>query len=141
MQPKDLEEIESLVIEGAAQSFAGDDFRSMPLPGVYVLMLASECLYVGISGSVMGRIRSGRHHSWKAIKECDKVLLWPCISFDAALRLESILIQRLHPRYNKRGRLADLKKVMGIQQTPSVRCYEDHGDAIAIENWSRSDRQ
>ena len=108
------DEIAGLVIADAGQSFTGDDFRSLRQPGVYVFMLGAECLYVGMATRLLGRI-GGNHHRKEAIAECDRVLLWPCVSKPAAARLEEILIAGLNPRYNKRKRFTAMCKHLGLR--------------------------
>lgn len=131
----DISEIESLVVEGAGQSFTGDDFRSLRRPGVYALMLGDVCLYIGMGRNVLGRAASEGHHCWLAIRDCDKVLLWPCKSHDAAFKLELILIRRLKPRYNKVNLFVNAKKMLGITGTSHVQRYLGHGDiSLRIDN-------
>lgn len=70
MYSHEIEEIESLTVDGAGQSFSGNDFRSLRAPGVYALMLEGACLYVGMGMNVIGRISGeGHQQSWKAIKQ------------------------------------------------------------------------
>lgn len=131
----DISEIESLVVEGAGQSFTGDDFRSLRRPGVYALMLGDVCLYIGMGRNMLGRIGGESHHCWLAIRECDKVLLWPCKTHDAAFKLELILIRRLKPRYNKVNLFVNAKKMLGITGTSHVQRYLGHGDiSLSIDN-------
>lgn len=124
MNNHELDEIESLTIAGAGQSFTGSDFRSLRSPGVYALMLKDVCLYVGMGGNILGRIGGQSHHCFRAIRECDRVLLWPCRSVDAAFKLEIILIRRLKPSYNKANRFVQLKKMLGITGTHHAGRYQ-----------------
>lgn len=104
--------IEDLVINGAGQQFIAKDFRSLLLPGIYILMRGEECLYIGMSGRLLGRI-GGRHHQKRAMRECDKVLLFPCKSKEAANALETILIGKMKPKYNLSKRRWAVNKILG----------------------------
>ena len=56
-----------------------------------------------MSGDGMARSASSGHkQAIRSRKICDEVLIWPCVSRNAANRLERFLIASLKPKFNKR---------------------------------------
>lgn len=111
-----IEDIEQWVIPGAGQQFTGDDFRSLREPGVYIFMREGKALYVGKATRLLGRI-GARHHQAEAIYLCDQVLLYPCKSDSAALRLEELLITKLRPRFNAQKLNNSIKQRLGLARS------------------------
>lgn len=106
-------------IAGAGLEFTGEVFRSVRRPGVYLFLLGKQALYIGVSKGVMSRAAYTRHkQAQQAASECDRVLIYPCEDMDAALRLESMLILALKPKYNVNKQLnsADISAV-GLPDT------------------------
>ena len=114
---------ETLAIENSGQQFIGIDFRSLLGPGVYVFTLGETVLYVGSSRCVLGRASQRKHlQAVQARNECDKVLLYPCRNNKDARKLESILISRLNPTYNRRQRHSYVRSLLGVtRDTQSLR--------------------
>jgi hypothetical protein len=95
------DDIEALVIKDAGQSFSGEDFRSLLRPCVYMFMRENVPIYIGMSGNGLERVAGRSHHkALNARQECDEVRIYPCVSVDAAYKLERILVGRTQPRYN-----------------------------------------
>lgn len=98
----DTARIAALTIPEAGQSMSGDALRDIRKPGVYVLMLKDKPQYVGVGKLVMGRLTGSNHkQADRAIALADKVLIYPCVSEEAAIELETILIKGLQPVWNK----------------------------------------
>ena len=111
----DHERIESLALPNAGQSFNGNDFRDLLRPGVYVAMLGELPLYAGMSNQLLRRVGGSHKQASAAFAECDRVLLYPCASVEAARELEAILLSRLQPKYNVRLRSSrKIMKALGI---------------------------
>lgn len=107
-------EITSYVIENSGQEFNGNDFKALLGPGVYVFMKEDRPIYVGMGRSLLGRCSGlGHHKAHTARKECDKVLLFPCIHLEAAHKLETILIGRFQPQYNLAKKLHIANALLG----------------------------
>lgn len=97
-------DIESLVVEGAGQSFKGDDFRMLCKPCVYMFMKNGLPIYVGMSRNGISRPASRAHaQAEHARSECDEVKIYPCVSEDAARNLEEMLIAKTQPPHNVNG--------------------------------------
>lgn len=114
--PIDPKEIERYVIPNSGNQFTGDDFRLLCRPCVYLFMLNGLPLYIGMSG--IGIVRSAarnHHHADLARKECDQVLIYPCLSVDAAYSLEKLLIHVLSPKYNERLRGSYTADRLGVK--------------------------
>lgn len=106
-------QIEEFVIPGAGQQFKGNDFRDLRKSGVYLFMLEGKPLYIGTGRMLLGRA-SGKHkQAEEAIAQCDTVLLYPCLSWFIAQQLETLLINKLQPKYNKRKKLGILSGILG----------------------------
>lgn len=94
-------DIEPLLIDGAGQSFSGDDFRMLCRPCVYMFMKDGLPLYIGMSSHGIQRVAQKAHRQAMLSRaECDEVKVHPCISVDAARQLETYLIRRMRPKYN-----------------------------------------
>lgn len=93
------------MIAEAGQKFKGNDFRSLLSPGVYVFMRDGQPLYIGMAKRLLGRVGGWHKQAERAIKECDEVLLYPCVSKKAAEELETLLIGNLKPVYNKQRKM------------------------------------
>lgn len=104
------------MIQGAGQSFKGNDFRDILGPGVYVLFEKRTPVYVG-KGSNMLRRLSGLHHKRSIINSCTEIKLFPCISLQAAIELEKQLIARFQPKYNSRQLTTLIARQLGITRT------------------------
>lgn len=115
--------IESLVVGGAGQRFKGNDFRDLRKPGVYVFLQNGLPLYVGMSKMLLGRVGHKHRQAERAINECDEVLLYPCVSEEAAKELETLLIGKLHPKYNQNQFGAFLTKYLGVAR-PRPKSYK-----------------
>jgi hypothetical protein len=116
--------IEDCVIPNTGQEFRGDDFRELVKPGVYVAMLGDEPLYIGMSKNLLRRAASSHR---RAINECDRILLYPCVSVWTARELEAILIAKLRPKYNKRLHLARIvARRLGMSES-AVNTWIKHG--------------
>ena len=118
MENKYFDHIAQSCVAAQGISFTGDDFRSLCWPCVYVLLKGDTALYVGMSRNGMSRITAGLHkQADEARRKCDKVLIYPTVSVDAASRLERVLITGLRPQMNQRGALssAKLRKLMESQ--------------------------
>ena len=101
MRIRTCDEIEALVIKDAGQSFKGEDFRSLLRPCVYMFLRENVPIYIGMSGNGIERVAGRSHHkALNARQECDEVRVYPCVSVDAAYKLERILVGRTQPRYN-----------------------------------------
>lgn len=112
-----MNEMELLVIPDAGQSFKGDDFRSLCLPCVYLFMKEGLPIYIGAGSSGISRAAQSNHRQWcYARKECDEVRIYPCKSIDAAFELESILIAKCQPKYNKRKRYTGISEQLGLKR-------------------------
>lgn len=96
--------VSKLVQSDRGIEFKGDDFRSICDPGVYLFLHNDTPLYVGMSDNVVNRASSSHHHVRRAKQEATTVKLWPCVSKDAAVELEKVLIETLQPIYNIRLR-------------------------------------
>jgi excinuclease UvrABC nuclease subunit len=107
--------IEEWVIPGAGQQFDGDDFRDLRRPGVYVFMFEGSALYVGMASMLLRRIGGFHKQAQDAIDGCDRVFVYPCVSLEAALELEKLLICQLKPRDNVNSRLNYIKQRLGIR--------------------------
>jgi excinuclease UvrABC nuclease subunit len=115
---------------------SGDALRDVRKPGVYVLMRAQTVLYVGMGKRIMGRLAGGQHaQEDKAIAECDAVLLYPCVSATAAEALETLLIGRLQPRFNRRKR--NVKHIAEEMTAEIMIDAEREGIQIAAETDKR----
>lgn len=90
-----------LVVPDSGQRFAGQDFRSLRLPGVYMFLKDESVLYIGMSSCLLQRTGSSKHsQASKAIAQCDAVLLYPCRSLQATRILERELIRKINPPFN-----------------------------------------
>jgi len=115
-------DIESLVVEGAGQSFKGDDFRMLCRPCVYVFLKDELPIYVGMSGYGMQRAAQHKHPQAEIARaECDEVRVFPCRSRNAAIKLETLLIGKTQPKYNERQKTATIAALMGMQSRHATR--------------------
>jgi hypothetical protein len=73
-----------------------------------------------MSNRLLSRIGSFHKQARCAMEECDKVLLYPCVSVKAAIQLEKLLIARLRPRYNANGKRAYIQQMLGLKNTPHL---------------------
>ena len=87
----------------AGQKFKASDFRDLRKPGVYLFMKAGLPLYVGMGSNLLAACsRSQYLYSRElSIDSMDEVLLYPCVSLDAAKELETLLIRELKPKNNR----------------------------------------
>lgn len=114
-------DIEDLVIPEAGQQFKGNDFRDLCKPGVYIFMKNGKPLYVGMSDALIHRAAAKNHRqAVRSRAECDKVLLYPCLSIAAAKQLETLLISRLHPPSNENSKRTLLRKSLGLKRNPQL---------------------
>ena len=98
-------QLKRLLPTGAGFKFAGDDFRKLCGPQVYLYMLRGYALYVGMSGNGLERSASPRHQQAdRARAECDEILIYPCSDRNTAHELEGILIHTLRPLFNYNGK-------------------------------------
>jgi excinuclease UvrABC nuclease subunit len=67
-----------------------------------------DVLYIGVSINGIGRPSSKSHHAKLARLECNRVLVYPCLTRQMAHKLEIFLIAKLMPKYNKRLPLKSL---------------------------------
>jgi len=98
-------ELDSLPLLGPSVEISGDTLRLLCGPGVYVLSAGDVTLYVGASGSLLGRVASPRHEKRQAHLQADRLLLLPCASRRDAQALEEVLIEVLQPIYNEGSRI------------------------------------
>lgn len=89
------------------QKFKANDFRDLRKPGVYLFLLDGNALYVGMGKSLIyACVRTGYHYGRDmAIEQADEVLMYPCVSSEAARELEIMLIKSLRPKYNRMHKL------------------------------------
>lgn len=114
-------EIEQLVIANAGQSFAGDDFRMLNKPCVYMFLQQCLPIYIGMSGNGIARPAQVSHHRGETARaECDEVRIYPCLDVRKAIKLESILIAQCQPKYNKRKKYSRISKRLGLQRVSSA---------------------
>ena len=95
--------------------FSGENYRLLCGPGVYLFMSETEALYVGMSKSVIARPFTFSH--WKARKaqrEATRFIIYPCRTVGDALDLETMFIERLHPKYNTKQKVAMVCRRLGI---------------------------
>lgn len=119
-----IDRIGGLVLADTGLEFDGADFRQMCSYGVYLFLKDALPLYVGMSDSVLSRASSKRHlQARQARAECDTVKMWACLSEEAALELEELLISALRPRDNKYGqyRRRRATKLLGISPNTDMR--------------------
>lgn len=84
--------------------FSGEELRSLLRPCVYIMLKNNEVLYVGVSNCGMSRVTAKIHkQANKARQECDTLKIQPMKSIAAARELESMLINKLGPKYNAKG--------------------------------------
>jgi hypothetical protein len=125
------DQISKLVLPDAGQSIDGDSLRNLRKPGVYILMKGQTVLYVGLGISLMGRLAGPNHkQSNKAIAQCDKVLMYPCVSAKAADELETILISRLQPKYNWNKKWVDKLNILGMKQGHREKIRRQHAPGL-----------
>jgi len=119
LNQKDIDRIPKLVLPDAGQSIDGDSLRNLRKSGVYILMKGETVLYVGLGTSLLGRLAGTNHkQSDKAIAQCDKVLMYPCVSAEAANELETILITRLQPVHNWNKKWVHHLQMLGVGGRP-----------------------
>lgn len=116
------DQLAKLIIPDSGQQFKGNDLRQLMGPGVYVLIEEEVVLYVGVGKNILRRI-SSKHHQKAAFETCDKLLLYPCVSYEAALELERLLIFSLKPLRNSRQHLSHLQRLMGIGHKHNIIQY------------------
>ena len=110
-----MKEIEELVIENAGQSFAGNDFRMLCKPCVYMFLQQGTPIYIGATKRGIERIADPHHlQASRAQQECDEVRIWPCVSVIAARQLEKHMISVCKPKYNKRMIHTIDRKLLGL---------------------------
>ena len=116
--------IEHLVIPNAGQQFEGTHFRDLLKPGVYVLLKGDRPLYIGVAKRLLQRLGGAQSHEGRthAMNECDKVLIYPCVSIEAAYELEKVLIGHIQPTHNKRSRLYWKQQAIGADPTKRYIC-------------------
>jgi hypothetical protein len=106
--------IDANVIKDAGEEMSGDTLRKLRGPGVYLISLGNELLYVGSAHSLLSRVGQRRHGCDRAMEECDKLLMMPCKSLAAARELEELMIAWLRPRYNKSGKTSALAELLDV---------------------------
>ena len=105
--------IKTLTLHTRGQKFKAWDFHALLEPGVYVAVKSGKPLYVGMGKNLLRRL-SGLHHKRHVLRGCDEILCYPCRSEEAARKLESLLIRRLHPKFNERGEITAVAKQLGV---------------------------
>jgi hypothetical protein len=118
-----LQKIEQLVKAQAGQQFKGSDFRELLGPGVYVLLSKSKPIYVGRGNNLLRRL-SGLHHKRYVIDSCDELKLFPCISVQASVELEELLIGSFQPRFNDKQKTSMVAHRLGLARFRSNRNYK-----------------
>jgi len=101
----DFDEYRPLVVNGEELCFSGRVFRRLTGPIVYAFLQTNEVLYVGMSRNGIGRPAYPQHEAALARKKSDDVRIWTCRSLAEAKRLESFLIRKWKPAYNRFGKV------------------------------------
>lgn len=104
-------------------------------PGVYVFLKGEQPLYVGMGSQLIWSVSRKHSHAErnKAIAACDKLLLYPCKSIQAARALEKLLIEGLRPTNNYRLKYGSAAKIYG---TSAKRLYNIRNE-MRSPNFSR----
>jgi excinuclease UvrABC nuclease subunit len=111
------DEIPALLIPDSGQSFKGDDFRMLCKPCVYMFMQDRIPIYIGVSRTGLGRAMHYAHRQAKLARtECDEVRVFPCLTGRKAFRLETMLIAKCQPKYNKRNKHKSLQDMLGLER-------------------------
>lgn len=95
--------IDSLVVSDSGIEFNANVFSTMSGPGVFAFFAGLTPLYIGVGKSVLHRATSRSRHHVRARREATSVKLWACRSMKAARKLQALLIDRMRPKYNRRG--------------------------------------
>jgi len=107
--------LSQFAIPEAGQQFKASDFRALLNPGVYLYILGEVPLYVGLGKCLLYRESDPKHKQAKRARaEADTVKLYPCVSFQAARDLETILIGRIKPKYNVNIGMY-VRKILGLR--------------------------
>jgi len=105
-----IEGISKLIKNGGGQKFRCADFRELKGPGVYVAVDKGRALYIGFGKSLLNRVSNPNHFKRYVIDDCEEILLYPCISIEAARELEALLIRALRPPLNSNLKSTRLDK-------------------------------
>lgn len=102
---------DSLLTPNGGARFAGEDFRRLSGPCVYMFLLRGQALYVGMSRRGLSRTAGLHIQADEARRLCDEVLIWATGTEKNALLLEAFLTLKLNPRFNKNntGHMAKIK--------------------------------
>lgn len=97
------DELVSALQSHAGMEFTGVDARVLMGPIVYLLFRGERVLYVGMSQRGLLRPLDRRHRALKDLKDNDRLQVWPLASVTIARAVESALIERLQPEWNRVG--------------------------------------
>lgn len=111
-------DLNELVVSDSGMEFTGEAFRSVLSWGVYAFFDKAQCLYVGMSRHVLSRASQDNHRQADLAREgATTVRLWACPSERAATDLESLLIAKWKPKYNKNKWFSYLGGMLGVNST------------------------
>lgn len=129
------EEVLRILSAAAGVQFQGSDILEWSRPVVYLAFRNGEPLYVGVSDRGIGRLFDKQHLLLKKLAPEDHLQVWAVSSTAEAKRLEVLLIDRLQPRFNRRGKMSalELRHRLGLARRPSLprrsRESNDSGDS------------
>lgn len=118
-------DLQAWVIPAGGQKFVGRDFRQLCGPQVYMFLDDEGApLYVGMSRSGLARAAAKNHlQAAKARSMCSEVFIWPTRNERSALSLESFLIRKLQPRFNRRVGCIPEETVERVAELRGVTCH------------------
>lgn len=112
-----IHRLRKLIVSDTGIRFAGDDFRNLCKPSVYMFMRSGRPLYVGMSDSGIARpAQKGHRRGAQATKICDEMMIWACVGVPEARELESILIDYFKPMLNQRGKTSGKAKAIRFER-------------------------
>ena len=133
------QEVLRILSTATGVQFVGSDILAWSRPVVYLAFRDGEPLYIGMSDRGIGRLFDKQHVLLKKIAPEDPLQVWAVTSAAEARRLEALLIDRLQPRFNKRGKKSalELRHRLGLARRPSLprrsRGSNDSGDSVDPE--------
>jgi hypothetical protein len=111
------------VFSGIRDCFSGGGYElparfltTLYKPLVYVFSRGGEALYVGFSAKGIERPADPGHEQRDVISDSTRVCIYPCVSEEAARKVEAALIFALKPKHNYQGRMGTdfLPELLGI---------------------------
>jgi len=82
------------------------EFSVLQRPCAYVMLENDTPVYVGVAANGVHRALDKNHHARKSYgAQPEKVTLLWCNDYDEAKKLEKLLISKLRPTLNRRGRM------------------------------------